>query len=123
MLVGILWLASRGLLEGSFEVSWRQFWSILEPLLGLLGPPDAPWDARWGFVGLPETLLGASGGLRGRLLGASWSFLGASWGGRLDFSLRGPPLGSLLGPSGGPLGPSWAALGPSWGFLGPSCLC
>ena len=99
MLVGILWLASRGLLEGSFEVSWRQFWSILEPLLGLLGPPDTLWGARWGFVGPPETLLGASGELLGRLWGASWSFLGASWGGRLGFSVPGPLLGLILGPS------------------------
>ena len=61
-------------------------------------------------------LLGASWGL----LGPSWGLLGPSRGGRLEFSIRGPPLGPLLGPSWGPLGLSWAPLGPSWGPLGPS---
>ena len=73
----------------------------------------ASWGPFWGFLG--------------GLLGASWDFLGASWGllgasraGRLEFSVRGPPLGPLLVPSWGPLGPSWAPLRPSWSPLGPS---
>ena len=53
-------------------------------------------------------------------MGASWAPLGASRGGRLEFSVRGPPLGPLLEPSWSPLGPSWAPLGPSWRPLGPS---
>ena len=71
--------------------------------------------------------LGASFGPPGGLLAASWGLLGASrgllgppWGGMLEFSVRGPPLGPFLGPSWGSLGPSWAPLGPSRGPLGPS---
>ena len=49
-------------------------------------------------------------------MGASWGLLGASGCGGLVFSVRGPPLGPLLGPSWPPLGP---VLGPSWAVLGP----
>ena len=71
--------------------------SLLEACLGRLGG------------GAPLGLMGLLwGGLfkrpPGGLLGASWGLQGASWGGKLEISVRGPLLGPLLGPSWGPLG-------------------
>ena len=63
---------------------------------------------------------GASWGLLGRFLGPLGVLLWASWGGKLEFGVRGPSLGLLLGSSWRPFGPSWAPLGPSWGPLGPA---
>ena len=95
MLVVISWLASRGLLGGSFEASWGPLWGLWGLILGLLG-------ASWGP-------LGALLGLLGALLGPSWGFLGPSW----------AQLGAQLGPLGavcGLLEPSWR---PSWGQKPP----
>ena len=44
----------------------------------------------------------------GRLLGSTWSFLGASW----------APFGPNLGALGTNLAPTWAPLGPTWRQLG-----
>ena len=75
------------------------------------------WEASWGPLG---GNFEASRGLFWSLLGPPVGLLGAFWGGKLGFSIRGAPLGPLLGPSSGPLGPFRAPLGPSWGPLGQS---
>ena len=80
------------------RASWRLSGLVLEPSGVSFGPLGASWG----------------------LLGASWGVLEASWSGRLGFSVRGFPLGPLLGLSWGPLGPSWAPFGLSWGPLGRS---
>ena len=51
-------------------------------------------------------------------MGVSWGLLGASWGGKLDFSVRGPPFGPLLGRSWGPLGAFLGCLEALLGRLG-----
>ena len=54
--------------------------------------------------------LGSRGPLLG-LLGPPGGLLGASWGGKLELSVRVPPLGPLLGPSWGLIGLSQTLLG------------
>eukprot|EP00959_Pyramimonas_sp_CCMP1952_P248394 5192071-Pyramimonas_sp.AAC.1 len=68
------------------------------------------------MVGSFARLIVAILGLPGGMLGASWGNPEASWDGRLEMSVRVPPLGPPLGAV---LGPSWAVLGRLGGFLGP----
>eukprot|EP00959_Pyramimonas_sp_CCMP1952_P275032 5749523-Pyramimonas_sp.AAC.1 len=109
----------------SREASWGPDGDIFEPSRGppggLLGASSGLLEGLWGP---PGGRLGASSRSTGDFLGACWGFLeacllGASPGGKLEISGRGPPLGPLLGPSWGSLGLSWAPLGPprgpTWG--------
>ena len=104
-----------GVLVGRLGALLRASWAVSEPSCGkpawaLFEPARAPLGA---FGGASSGLLRASWGPLGGLTEASWGLLGASWGGELDFSVRLPSLGPLLGPSWGHCEPSWAALGPS----------
>ena len=82
-------------------------WGHLGGLLGVFvgGPLGASWGLLVSILGLLGGLLGPPGGLSG---------------GRLELSVRVPPLGAVLGLSWAVLGASWAVLGPSWTVLGPS---
>ena len=85
------------------------------------GRPDAGWVGPLRFLVTSGKPLGpvrrTPGDFVGPLRGVS-GHLAVSWGGALELSVGGPPLGLVLGPSWGSLGPSWAPLGPSWGPLG-----
>ena len=104
----------QGCFLGSLRSALGDFWGVvLEPFGSLLG---ASWEPLGGLLGLPGGLLEASWGPLGGLLGplgGLLSRLGAYWGGELDFSVRVPSLGPLLGPSWGNCEASRAALGPS----------
>jgi len=99
MLVGMLRLASREPLGGSYDASWV-------PLLGLLG-------ASWGSLGASRGLLKAEGWIC-QCLVSRWGPFGARLGGllgRLGWLLG--RLGALLGRLGTVLEASWAVLGRS----------
>ena len=102
LFLGLLW-ASRDLLGAS----WGPLGGLVRPL-ACWGPPGGALGASWGLLG---GLLGPLRGLLGPLgsaSGASGGLFGPSWGGRLEMSVRVPPLEPLLGPSWVPLGPSWS---------------
>ena len=81
--------------------------TLLGPSWGSLGGSWEPWRASWGHLGGYRSKEGGSlrmappWGPQNRLLGRSWS-----------------PLGALLGALGAVLGASWAPLGAFLGHLG-----
>ena len=90
-------------------VSWGLFGGLSWPLGGSFEASFVAPGASWG-------LLGGFLGSLGALLGLP----GASWGRRLEMSVRVSPLWPLWRPSWGSLGPSWGLLVPSWGLFRPS---
>ena len=101
LLAGLLEAASKPL-GGRLRASWDLF----GPLGGLFG---ASWRP---LGGLLEAASKPLGGRFGASFGPLGALLRLSRGGRLEVSVRGPPLGPLLGPSWGSLGMSWTPLGP-----------
>ena len=88
----------------SFLATSSLLWAALEPLGRML-------------EGRLEGLLGL---LRGRLLGASWTVFGVSWGRWSLLEGLSGPSGPSWGFLGAVLGQSWANPGPSWSSLAPS---